>query len=351
MFPFRVLNQEVIEEILDMSSVIEVVEQAYTLKSTDQATLFPMIFHEFEQGKADMDIKSGHLSGANVFGLKLVSWFGENDAKGLPPLIGMVMVLDSRTGVPLGILSGEHITCMRTGAAGGIGAKYLARKNSEHLLIVGSGHQAPFQIMATLSTMENIKKVTVYNPNSYERAVNFCKDIKAKLINKFVTKYQQDDEYYRKMLERCDIEFVATDNIEAAVNSSDIIITATPSRKPLIKQGWVKPGTHITCIGADMEGKQEIDENLFSSARVFVDDITQAVNVGETEIPFKQGIITKEAIVTEIGNVVRGNIAGRLSDAEITIFDSTGIAIQDLLTANHILKVAKERGIGTTVDL
>ncbi|MCK9911696.1 hypothetical protein MXD81_21250, partial [Microbacteriaceae bacterium K1510] len=89
------------------------------------------------------------------FGLKLVSWFGENSQKGLPQLIGMVMVLDSRTGVPLGILSGEHITCMRTGAAGGIGAKYFARKESEHLLIVGSGHQAPFQIMATLTTMEH----------------------------------------------------------------------------------------------------------------------------------------------------------------------------------------------------
>lgn len=119
MLPFRVINQKTTEQILDMARVIETVEQAYTLKAQKEATLFPMVFHEFEPGKADMDIKSGHLTGANIFGLKLVSWFGENTEKNLPQLIGMVMVLDSRTGGPRGILSGEHITCMRTGAAGG----------------------------------------------------------------------------------------------------------------------------------------------------------------------------------------------------------------------------------------
>lgn len=351
MFPFRVLNQQVIEELLDMSSVIDVVEQAYKLKATNEATLWPLIFHEFEPGKADMDIKSGHLAGANVFGLKLVSWFGENSAKGLPQLIGMVMVLDSRTGVPRGILSGEHITCMRTGAAGGIGAKYLARKDSKHLLIVGSGHQAPFQIFATLTTMEHIEKVTVYNPRSYDKAVRFCETIKAKLENHFAAKYKHDEAYCQMMLKRCDIRFEATDNIEAAAGEADIIITATPSRKPLIQKEWVKPGTHITCIGADMEGKQEIDERLFAGARVFVDDLTQAVHVGETEIPIKKGIIAKEEIVAEIGQVLLGRAAGRRSDEEITIYDSTGIALQDLLTADHLLKIAEEKGLGSVVDL
>lgn len=351
MFPFRVINQQTIEEILDMDSVISVVEQAYKLKANGEATLFPLIFHEFERGVADMDIKSGHLTGAHVFGLKLVSWFGENAQKGLPQLIGMVMVLDSRTGVPLGILSGEHITCMRTGAAGGIGAKYLARKDSEHLLIIGSGHQAPFQIMATLSTMEHIKRVTVCNPNSYERAAGFCASIKEKLINNFVAKYKENDQYYKTMLERCDIQYTATGNIEEAVKAADIIITATPARKPLFNKEWVKPGTHITCIGADMEGKQEIDEHLFAAARVFVDDVTQAVNVGECEIPIKKGVFRKEDIVAEIGQVLLGNVPGRLSDEEITIYDSTGIALQDLLTANYILKVAKEQGLGSVVDL
>jgi len=351
MFPFRVLNRETVEEILDMASVIETVEKAYTLKATGEASLFPLVFHEFERGKADMDIKSGHLAGANIFGLKLVSWFGANSEKGLPQLIGVVMVLDSSTGVPKGILSGEPVTCMRTGAAGGIGAKYLARKDSQHLLMVGSGHQAPFQIMAVLSTMEHIRKVTIYNANSFERADRFAKTIKEKLMEKFVSRYQDQPDYYRMMAERCEIEFVATDDLEAATRTADIIITATPSRAPLIRKEWVRPGTHITCIGADMEGKQEIDENLFAGAKVYVDDVNQAVHVGELEIPIKKGVFRQEEILGEIGQLILGQIPGRTSEEEITIFDSTGIALQDLLTAEHVLKTAEKRGLGSVVDL
>ncbi|MFY0545020.1 ornithine cyclodeaminase family protein [Brevibacillus sp. H7] len=329
MLPFRVVDQAAIEEILEMKTVIEVVEQAYALKADGQASLFPLVFHEFEPGKADMDIKSGHVTGAHVFGLKLVSWFGENSAKGLPQLNGVVMVLDSRTGMPMGILSGEYITCMRTGAAGGIGAKYLARPESEHLLIVGSGHQAPFQIMATLQTMPHIKKVSVWNPRSHAKAAAFCEAVQ----NQFP------------------VPLTAVEDGERAVGEADIIITATSARQPLIRREWVRPGTHLSCIGADMEGKQEIDERLFADARVFVDDVPQAVHVGETEIPVKKGIITPDRIVAEIGEVILGRAEGRQSDRDITIFDSTGIAIQDLLTAGHVLKEAEQRGLGTVVHL
>jgi ornithine cyclodeaminase/alanine dehydrogenase len=113
----------------------------------------------------------------------------------------------------------------------------------------------------------------------------------------------------------------------------------------------VKKGTHFTCIGSDMEGKQEIDENIFSMARVFVDDIAQAVDVGETEMPIKKGIITKESIIGEIGQVILDKVPGRVSKDDITIFDSTGIAHQDLLTANYLIKIAKEKGLGTIVEL
>jgi len=122
-------------------------------------------------------------------------------------------------------------------------------------------------------------------------------------------------------------------------------------RKPLIKREWVKKGTHFTCIGSDMEGKQEIDENIFSMARVFVDDINQAANVGETEMPIKKSIITKESIIGEIGEVILGKVTGRVSKDDITIFDSTGIAYQDLLTATYVIKIAKEKGLGIIVEL
>nr|WP_275950913.1 ornithine cyclodeaminase family protein [Cytobacillus citreus] len=343
------MNQEDVKQVLDMKNVISIVEEAYVLKEKKEASLFPMVFHEFERGKADMDIKSGHLTGANIFGLKLVSWFGENPSKNLPAIIGSVLVLDSRTGAPLGLLSGEQITLMRTGAAGGIGAKYLARRESENLLLIGSGHLGPYQILATLMSMENIKNVVVYNATSSEKANAFCESIKDRLLE-MLEPYKKDSEYYQMMLSRINIPFNATDNVQRATEEADIIITATPSHKPLIMKEWVKPGTHFSCVGADMEGKQEIDYNLFSVARVFVDDVTQAINVGETEVPFQKGIITKEDIISEIGSVILGNTSGRLTDKDITIYDSTGIALQDLITANYILEKANEKGIGVVAS-
>lgn len=352
MFPFRVIDQENVEKLLDMKNVIELVERAYAMKSQKDAALFPMVFHEFSPGKADMDIKSGHLMGADIFGLKLVSWYGENPAKHLPPLVGFVLVLDSRTGVPIGMMGGEAVTLMRTGAAGGIGAKYLARKESENLLLIGSGHLAPFQIMATLMVMDHIKQVTVYNPISYERAASFCRTVKVEMTEKFLSPYLSNAELYQKYVRQIEnVEVVATNDIQRATEEADIIITATPSRRPIIQKEWIKPGTHLSCVGADMEGKQEIDENIFASARVFVDDIPQAVSVGETEIPIKKGILTKDEIIDEIGNVILGNTPGRLSAEDITIFDSTGIALQDLITADYILKQAETKGIGVVAHL
>ncbi len=325
MSKITILNEEAIKKLLDIKNVIKVVEQTYILKNSNQADLFPIITHIFEPGKADMDIKSGHLKGdANIFGLKLVSWFGENV-----------------------ILSGEHMTGMRTGSAGAIGAKYLARKDSENLLMVGAGHQAFFQIAATLTVLNQIKKVMVYDPIDYKLAVDFCHRIKAKLNEEILSKYKDD----KILAKKYDINFVATDDIEKSTGEADIITTATPSYKPLIKEGWVKKGTHLTCIGADMEGKQEIDENIFSKARIFVDDLEQAIHVGETETSIKKGMIKKEDVAGEIGEIIMGTKPGRLSDDEITIFDSTGIAHQDLLTATHALKIAQEKGLGTIVEL
>lgn len=351
MFPFRVIDGESVKQLLDMKQVIELVERAYTLKEEKEASLFPMVFHEFAPGKADMDIKSGHLTGAHIFGLKLVSWFGDNPAKDLPALVGFVLVLDSETGVPKGMMSGEPVTLMRTGAAGGIGAKYLARPESENLLLVGCGHLAAYEIMATLLTMKNIKKVTVYNANSYEKAAKFCATAKEKLHEMFLASYQDDQELYQALLDRIDIDYAATDDIQGATGEADIIITATPSHRPLILKDWVKPGTHFSCIGADMAGKQEIDENLFTTARVFVDDVTQAINVGETKAAVQKGLISKDDIVAEIGSVILGRTPGRLSDQDITIYDSTGIALQDLITADYILTKAEEKGVGIVAKL
>ena len=352
MFKMKVINQEVCEKLLDVKSTIEIVEEVYRLKERQDAGVWPMVFHEFERGVADMDIKSGYLGGdADIFGLKVVSWFGENPKKDLPALIGTLLVLDSTTGIPKGILSAEHITGMRTGAAGAIGAKYLARKNSENLLMVGAGHQSRFQIASVLDAMENIKTVRIYDPMDFDNAVKLSVDIKEILKNDFMDKYEENSPEFNELWKKFNINFEPVENIEEAVGMSDIIVSATPSRKPIIMKAWVKPGTHLSCVGSDMEGKQEIDENIFGAARVFVDDMNQAVAVGETEMPIKKGVIEESDIIGEMGALILGNIEGRTSDDDITIYDTTGIALQDLLTAKKVLELAEEKGLGETIDI
>jgi len=349
MFNVRIMNQAVVETVLDMQQVITAVEQVYILKTQGKAATFPLVFHEFESGMADMDIKSGYLD--DIFGLKLVSWFGNNTAKGLMPLIGTSMVFDIKTGQPLGILNAEHITGMRTGAAGAIGAKYLARKEAETLLLVGTGHQSTFQIAASLIALDNIKKVRIHSPINPANAERLCNSIKQTLTEKFLAKYIKQPEVFEKIRRKFDAEFEVAADLKTAVGLSDVIITATPSRKPLILREWVKPGTHFSCVGADMEGKQEIDGNIFKIAKVYVDDVKQAIEVGETEMPIKQGTISPADIRGEIGDVILGKISGRLSDDEITVYDTTGIALQDLMVAKIALDIARNQNLGVCVDL
>lgn len=323
-----VLSEEDTKQLLELEEVIEAIENVYKEKSSGSGKVFPLVFHEFEKGVADMDIKSGTLDKMGVYGLKLVSWFGNNPSKGLPSLSGIVMLFDSSTGLPIGTISAEHMTGMRTGAAGAIGAKYLARNNSEVMLMVGSGHQASYQIRAMQTVIKGLKKVFVYDPINFESAKGF--------ISKF--EYKLDS-----------IEYIPVQDLETSVANSDIIVTATPSKKPLIMKDWVKAGTHFSCMGSDMSGKQEIDENILKSAKLFTDDILQSVSVGEFEVGINNGTITKEDIICEIGDVLNGEYDGRTSDNDITVFDSTGIGLQDIAAGYIAIQKAKKNNIGTEV--
>lgn len=327
---FIILNQEEVQSMLKMEDVISAVEKAYMLKCDGQAQLFPLVCHSFEDGKAEFDIKSGSADGAGIFGMKLVSFFLDNSEKGLPRLTGTILIFDRQTGMLKGIMDGGAITNTRTGAAGGVGCKALARPESETLLLVGTGAQGPTLLAAALSVMDNIKKIMVYNAHSFDRAKAFAEEVKEKLGIS------------------CQIEGV--ENLEEACRKSDVILTATPCRDGMIKSDWIQPGTHLSCIGSDMEGKQELEETLLAKARVFCDDLSQVIAVGECEKAVKQGILNPDDI-TEIGDVLLGRAAGRQSTEDITIFDSTGIGLQDLMTASVLIEQAEAKGIGTKMQL
>lgn len=330
---FILINQEEIASLLDMSTVISAVEKAYALKVSGEAELFPLVCHEFSGEDSEFDIKSGSMDGAGVFGMKLVSAFYGNDAYGLPRLSGTILIFDRTTGMLKGMLDGTLITNMRTGAAGGVGVKYLARPDSEKVMVLGTGAQAMPLIKATLEVMPGIRKITVANVHTTGRAEAFAGEVKQNIPAGITVDFAED-----------------MSSLERAVREADIILTATPSKEGLIKADWVRPGTHLSCIGSDMEGKQELELELTAGAKCFADDTKQVIAVGECEKAVKAGLLNPGDI-TEIGDVILNKHPGRRSDDEITMFDSTGIGLQDLMTASMIIDKAKELNIGTVLKI
>lgn len=190
---------------------------------------------------------------------------------------------------------------------------------------------------AALYLLPQIKTVYVANPHHPECSAAACEAITPQV---------------EKLLSGCGgchAAIAAAPDLEKAVRHSDMILTATPAREPFIKAEWVQPGTHISCVGADMSGKQEVDSALFASAKVFGDDTAQCLSVGECEVPYKAGVFSGH--ICEIGGVISGAEAGRTDASDITIFDSTGIALQDIATAAALLQAAQETGKGQTVTL
>lgn len=299
----RVLNQQEIMSVLDMQSVIEAVKKAFYYKSHSQAEVYSLICKMYENG-GEFDIKSGECAGADVFGLKLVCGFPENVSLGLPRSNGMIVVYDLNHGLVQGIVDGVYITRIRTGAAAGIGVEYLARKDSKVLMILGAGRIVPSQIAATLEVMNEIEKVIICNPRHPEKAEQLAGNIKKQLKEEFISLYQGTT-HYEEMLKKINIEFVSEASVQKACAEADIIITATNAREAVIQSEWIKPGTHLSCMGADMPVKQEIDEMLTARASLFADDIEQVTTVGECKIAYKKDMITKEQI-TEIGKVIAG---------------------------------------------
>lgn len=331
-----ILNEEEISSLLSLPMAISAVERAYCEKNKGTGSIWPMVFHDFAPKAADLDIKSGDIGGLGCYGLKVVSWFGDNTERGLPALIGTSLIFDAATGAPKALLNAGSITHFRTGAAGALGAKYLARPDSKTLLMAGAGGLAPYLIASALYLMPQLERVWLINPHRPGRTEKAYPAVCAKVD---------------ALLAACGAERRAEISIpaglEQAARQSDIIFTATPAREAYLKAEWVKPGTHLSCVGADMSGKQEVESALFKKAKAFGDDTAQCLAVGECELAYKAGALT--ALAGEIGEVITESVQGRCSAEEITVFDSTGIALQDIACAAALIDYAAEQGVGKTV--
>jgi len=289
------------EKGLNPKEVNRVVEQAFADHGKGLVQMPPKIYVTLPQG--DFRTMPAYLPSLGIAGVKIVNVHPDNPARGLPTVMALMILLDIPTGKPEAIINATQLTDLRTGAAGAVACKYLSPKKEVILGLVGTGRQAQAQV-AAIGQEIRINEIRVWSRNPVH-AERFSTDI-------------QGIECHSTSIERvCDC---------------DVLVTTTPSRTPVVMSRWVHEGTHINAIGADAPGKEELEPALLSRARVFVDDMAQAVHSGEINVPIQHGLYSKEMIAGTLGEIVIGK-KGRKQPDEITIFDSTGLAIQDLAIA------------------
>ena len=326
----RILNAAQVGQLLTMRDVIEGVEEIYRLYSTGRAGVWPTIFHEFQPGVRDMDIKSGFLDGAGVFGLKMVAWSAENPSRGLPALSGVVVVADVDTGFPLGIVDGMSLTSLRTGAAGAVGAARLARPDAARVLVCGTGAQGRAQLAGLAEVLPSLRQVDAASPDR-EGAAAYAEEMGRRYPD-------------------LTIRAVPWEDRGEAAAQAQVVVACTPSREAYLKSEWIRPGTHINAIGTDARTKQELEPELVRRCRLVADSRAQTLDHGELYHAYSAGLVRRED-VAEMGEVLEGLAPGRNSPEEITLFDSTGMALQDLICAHKALRKAEEADVGILVEL
>ena len=313
---------------LTMKEAIEAVEMAFKAKGEGKAQMPSKQYLFFSKHNGDLRTMPAYLEESDVAGVKIVTVHPSNPKEhNLPTVMATIFLTDPRTGFLKAIMDGTYLTALRTGAAGGIAAKYLSREDSETVGIIGAGIQARTQLMA-LKEVRSISSVKVYD---------LSKDASEK--------------YAKEMSELLNAKVEVVQSAKEAADSSDIIVTATPAIRPVIICDWILPGVHINAIGADAPGKEELDPEILRKAKIVVDDWDQAIHGGEVNVPISKGIIKKEDIYADIGEIVTGRKRGRESESEITVFDSTGLAIQDVAVASLVFEKAKEKGLGQEIKL
>lgn len=311
-----ILDADAIRKLIDMPAVIEAVETAFAAYGRGEAKMPPKVYLDVPKG--DFRAMPAYLPGAA--GVKWVNVHPDNPTHGtLPTVMGLIIYSDPETGQPLALLDGTWITRARTGAAAAVATRHLARLGARSLGIVGCGGQA----------VTNLQALTqVVKPERIE-----LHDVNEANARRVAGLFPQFNCRVARIEEAC---------------AADVVTTLTPSHGPVVRREWVRPGAHINAMGADAPGKQELEIDLLLASRVFVDDWAQASHSGEINVAHSRGLLEEAA--GSLPEVVVGRVAGRQDDEEITIFDSTGLAIQDLATANKVYHEARRKGVGVEVE-
>jgi ornithine cyclodeaminase len=270
-------------------------------------------------------VKAGCDLSAPILGLKAGGYWPHNAERSLDNHQSSTLLFDPEAGRAAALVSANYLTAVRTGAASAIATKRLSRPDAAVLGIIGTGVQAEYQLKATLAVRE-LTEVHAWDPSAGN-------------LDRF-----------GRIVTDLGLRFVPETERRAVVAAADVLITVTPSQKALVDKDWVRPGTHISAMGCDTKGKQELDPELVASAALFVDEVGQSLSIGELQHAFASGLITEQTIRGTIGQVIAGHCAGRRDDAEITIFDGTGVALQDLVVADLAVRLAREKGGAVSVE-
>lgn len=309
--PTLFLSKNDVADLLSIAGVITTVEQAFKDWSLGKAKMPPKAYLTLDEG--DFRAMPAALSGCA--GVKWVSVHPKNPALGLPTVMAILIINDPITGYPLAIMDATDITAYRTGAAAAVASKYLARKDAHTLGIIGTGRQAYTQLLAHAELFDL-------------RLIKVC-DCSERAINRFIKSFPG------YAIQVCSLEEVA---------ASDIICTLTPARKPILRREWIALGTHINAVGADAEGKEELEPSILKEAIVVVDDLRQAAAAGEINVPISKGLFRVEEVYATLGEIIAGKKPGRENEKALTVFDSTGIAVEDIAVAKMVYEEAKQRG-------
>jgi ornithine cyclodeaminase len=342
---FRLLTEADVKAVLTMDDLIETMGSALQAFSTGRVmqpvrTVIPMhgdhaffgLMPAFVRGSdsAGSSAADAALSqNSSALGAKLVTVFGSNAARGLPSHLASIVLLDPETGALRALLDGRYITEARTAAVSAVSSRLLARKTAKSVAIIGSGVQARSHLEA-LSRVHTLRQVTVWSPNKLRRQAFVEEAQNATTLSPPIT---------------------AVDHAGEAVVGADVIVLVTSSPTPVIEDGWVKPGAHVVSVGACRPTQREMDPELVTRAKLFVDSRTAAlVESGDVVLGIQEGRFTASHILAEIGELVAGT-AGRRSDTEVTIFKSLGLAVEDVAAAELAYHRAVERGIGIDLGL
>ena len=321
-----VLTGAEVMQVLDMDLALQAAGEAFRAYGEGRVNMpaksyLTLAKGDFRAMYGEIFLQSGHICG-----LKWVNVHPGNPARGLPTVMAKILLNDPETGLEFADLDGTHITNYRTGAGGGVAVRHLAREDAARLGVIGAGEQARTQVAAILK-VRPITEVTIFNRHlahsqAFADKVTATYGVKARAV---------------------------ISGLEA-VKGQDIVVTTTPSTEPLVFRDWVSPGTHINAIGADAAGKQELDPAILRAAKIVVDDWAQASHSGEINVPLARGELPPEKIYGSLGEVEAGKKPGRETLDEITVFDSTGLIIQDLALSFAVYRRAQERGLGEVKD-